>query len=111
VPKRDAAGNVTACYVLGPGAVDGNAVASAQAERDTTNGEWQIEFALTPQGTAAWNAMAARVGQGNQIAIVVDGAVASAPTLDTTDFPGRGAITGDYTQAQAEALAKRLSPG
>jgi preprotein translocase subunit SecD len=55
--------------------------------------------------------MAAKVGTGNQIAIDLDGVVRSAPRLDTTDFPGKGVITGNFTQREAKDLALVLRYG
>jgi preprotein translocase subunit SecD len=55
--------------------------------------------------------MAVKVGQGNRIAIDLDGVVKSAPSLDTTDFPGKGRITGDFSQREAKDLALVLRYG
>jgi preprotein translocase subunit SecD len=111
LPEKDNNGNVTARYLLGPAAVTGKALSSAQATVDTTTGSWQVEFSLTGTGTKDWNDMAAQVGQGNQIAIDLDGVVKSAPTLDTTNFPGKGTITGNFTQREAKDLALVLRYG
>src|SRR5205085_1445145 len=94
LPEKDSHGTVTARYLLGPAKVNGRALSSARAVVDTSTGAWEVEFSLTSAGTKEWNDMAAQVGQGNQIAIDLDGVVKSAPRLDTTDFPGKGRITG-----------------
>ncbi len=110
VPEKDRNGSALRCYQLGPPSVTGNDIAAAAAV-DGLGGAWEVAFDLTAAGTQAFNAMAAQVGLGNRIAIVLDGAVISAPTLETTQFPGKGRIAGDFTPAQARELAKRLDPG
>ncbi len=55
--------------------------------------------------------MAAKVGQGNQIAIDLDGVVRSAPSLSVTEFQGQGVITGNFTQSEAKDLALVLRYG
>jgi preprotein translocase subunit SecD len=111
LPEKDAKGTTTARYLLGPAEVNGRALDSASAVVDTSTGSWEVEFSLTSTGTKDWNAMAAKVGQGNQIAIDLDGVVKSAPSLDTTDFPGKGRITGNFTQTEAKDLALVLRYG
>ena len=54
---------------------------------------------------------AAKVGAGNQIAIDLDGVVRSAPSLQVTEFQGRGVITGNFTQSEAKDLALVLRYG
>ncbi|MGH9225581.1 MAG: protein translocase subunit SecD [Acidimicrobiales bacterium] len=111
LPEKDRDGNVVARYLLGPAEVTGRALSSARATVEPTTGVWQVEFSLTSGGTKEWNDMAVKVGQGNQIAIDLDGEVKSAPRLDTTDFPGKGRITGDFTQGEAKDLALVLRYG
>ena len=111
LPEKDSNGNVTARYLLGPAEVKGQALSDARATVQPTTGQWEVEFSLTGEGTKQWNDMAAKVGAGNQIAIDLDGVVRSAPRLETTDFPGRGVITGNFTQGEAKDLALVLRYG
>ena len=111
LPEKDSNGNVTARYLLGPAEVKGQALSDARATVQPTTGQWEVEFSLTGDGTKQWNDMAAKVGAGNQIAIDLDGVVRSAPRLETTDFPGRGVITGNFTQGEAKDLALVLRYG
>jgi preprotein translocase subunit SecD len=111
LPEKDRSGKITARYLLGPAPVKGQALSSAQATVDTTTGAWDVEFSLTSSGTKDWNDMAVKVGQGNQIAIDLDGIVKSAPRLDQTNFPGKGRITGNFTQGEAKDLALVLRYG
>lgn len=111
LPEKDSSGHTTARYLLGPAEVKGQALSSASAVVTPSTGQWEIEFSLTGEGTKQWNDMATKVGQGNQIAIDLDGVVRSAPRLDTTDFPGKGVITGSFTQSEAKDLALVLRYG
>jgi preprotein translocase subunit SecD len=111
LPEKDSNGRVTARYLLGPAEVKGQALSSARAIVEPNTGAWQVEFSLTGDGAKQWNDMATKVGAGNQIAIDLDGVVRSAPRLETTDFPGKGVITGDFTQGEAKDLALVLRYG
>jgi preprotein translocase subunit SecD len=104
-------GGAAARYKLGPAEVTGEALSSAQASIDQGTGQWAVDFELTADGTQKWDAMAAKVGQGNQIAIDLDGRVESAPSLETTQFGGRGTITGQFSEREAKDLALVLRYG
>jgi preprotein translocase subunit SecD len=110
LPEKDREGNVTSRYLLGPAEVKGTALSGASANVSQT-GQWEVQFELTGDGTRDWNAMAAKVGAGNQIAIDLDGVVRSAPSLQVTEFQGRGVITGNFTQSEAKDLALVLRYG
>lgn len=111
LPQRDREGRVVAQYRLGQSEVTGRAVSDARAVVDPTTGRWGVEFSLTSAGTRDWNDMAERIGQGGRLAIDLDGEVKSAPTLQTTNFPGKGQITGDFTSREAKDLALVLRYG
>ncbi|MGI9033346.1 MAG: protein translocase subunit SecD [Acidimicrobiales bacterium] len=111
LPEKDKNGNVSNRYVLGPAAVKGQAISSASAQVDPNNGSWSVNFSLTGSGEKDWNAMATSVGQGKQIAIDLDGVVKSAPALQTTNFPGSGQITGNFSERDAKDLALVLRYG
>src|SRR5207253_8117149 len=53
----------------------------------------------------------AKVGLNNQIAIDLDGVVRSAPSLSTTNFPGSGQISGNFSEGEAKDLALVLRYG
>lgn len=110
LPEKDRSGRVTTRYLLGPAEVKGQALSGASATISQT-GQWEVQFELTDDGTKDWNAMASKVGQGNQIAIDLDGVVRSAPALQVTEFQGRGVITGNFTQSEAKDLALVLRYG
>ena len=111
LPEKDKNGTVTSRYLLGPAEVKGQALSDARATVAPTTGAWEVEFSLTGAGTKQWNDMAVKVGAGNQIAIDLDGVIRSAPRLETTDFPGKGVITGNFTQREAKDLALVLRYG
>jgi preprotein translocase subunit SecD len=111
LPERDSEGNVTARYLLGPAEVKGQAISDSKAQVDPTSGSWTVTFDLTGDGTRDWNAMAAKVGRGNRIAIDLDGVVRSAPSLEQTEFQGNGQITGNFTEREAKDLALVLRYG
>jgi preprotein translocase subunit SecD len=110
LPEKDREGRVTSRYLLGPAEVKGTALSGASANVSQT-GQWEVQFELTGEGTRQWNDMAAKVGQGNQIAIDLDGVVRSAPSLQVTEFQGQGVITGNFTQGEAKDLALVLRYG
>ena len=98
-------------YLLGPAEVTGQAMTSAKAIIEPNTGIWEVQFSLSGEGTKQWNAMAEKVGRGNQIAIDLDGDVRSAPALNETNFPGSGVITGRFTEREAKDLALVLRYG
>ena len=104
---------------LGPAVITSEDVAGARAE--PTGGtqtnpviEWVVAYELTPAGTEAFaDATTAAVSQRppqNRIALLIDGVVRSAPTVVNPITDGRAAITGDFTESVAEALAASIGP-
>jgi len=102
-------------YVLGPVLIDGRDVAQAMAVRSSTFGGtpgWQVQFRLTPEGakkfaTATTNAVHTQ-SPGDQIAIIVDGRVVSAPIVHEPIRNGTGIITANFDEQRAKALAAQL---
>ena len=111
LPEKDDSGNVTGRYLLGPAEVTGQALSSASATVNPNNGVWEVEFNLTSSGSTQWNTMAEKVGVNGQIAIDLDGLVRSAPSLQTTNFPGSAQITGNFSESEAKDLALVLRYG
>lgn len=95
-------------YELGPVEVSGKAVKTARAE--IPQGQWEVTVDFTSQGSAEWDAMAAKY-VGKQVAIVLDGIVQSAPVIQTARFGGRAQITGRFSQSEAKDLALVLRYG
>ncbi len=94
-------------YVLGPAELTGEAVAEAAA---TFNNEWVVNVDLTDEGSVGFDAMAARYF-GQQIAIVLDGVVESAPAIRATEFGGTAVISGTFAEEEARDLAVALRFG
>lgn len=94
-------------YVLGPAELTGEAVAEAAA---TFNNEWVVNVDLTDDGSVGFDEMAARYF-GEQIAIVLDGLVESAPAIRATEFEGRAVISGTFGEEEARDLAVALRFG
>jgi len=96
------------CYQLGPSQVDAADVVSATVVPGGTPGTSSVTYDLSPDGTQQFNALARSLGVGGQLATVVDGTVVNAVKLETTDFPGRGIVSGLAPDA-ANRLATRLN--
>jgi preprotein translocase subunit SecD len=107
------------CFELGPIAVDARAVESASAGLGPSGEGWQVNpvFRVGDPGIEQFNAIAAHCHARDPtcptglLAILADGEVLSAPTIQQARFErDRIQITGDFTQEEAEALAESLSP-
>lgn len=109
-------------YVLGPADLAASAIAAAAAEPDAIRGRYLVTLTLTRQGTAALDQLAGsryacyRQNPDNpppcsEEALDLGGLVESAPTFEAARFNGDISITGNFSAAQAAALARRLQPG
>ncbi|WP_419911149.1 protein translocase subunit SecD [Candidatus Poriferisodalis sp.] len=94
-------------YVLGPAELTGEAVAEAAA---TFNNEWVVNVDLTDEGAVGFDEIAAR-HFGQQVAIVLDGVVESAPVIRATEFGGTAVISGTFDEEGARDLAVALRFG
>jgi len=104
-------------YVLGPVEITGADLSKAQAQyltsssgQTVTNPGWRVAFTLNSQGTQKFAEVTTRLN-GKQLAIVLDGVVQSAPTIQSPITNGSGEITGNFTEAEAKNLAVVLSSG
>lgn len=71
--------------------------------------QWMIRFELTPEGGAVFGPFTgSRIGE--PMAIVLDGEVLSAPTIQARLDTG-GVITGQFTESEARQLALQLRSG
>ena len=103
-------------YILGPAEVLGTQVSSAEAGYDPTQGlAWFVSLSFNGEGTKAFGAITARVTSFpsplNQVAIVLDGLVVSAPRINEPIPAGNAQITGSFTQVEAQDLANVLKYG
>lgn len=94
-------------YALLPAEMTGEGVADAYA---TFTQEWQVNVEFTDEGADQFDAIAAR-WVGNQLGMVLDGVVESAPTLNVAEFGGTAVISGSFTPEAAEDLATVLRFG
>lgn len=95
-------------YLLGPVVVDAGDVAEAKAHEDPAIKGWAVSVQLSPEGSRAL-ASATRAAAGDRIAIVVDGLVVSAPTVQQPVTAGGVVVGGGLSRAEAEGLASSLN--
>ena len=96
---------------LGPTLMTGKAVQSARVTTDDL-GRPKVDFQLTPDGAKKFAAITKRMAPGKkQLAIVLDGKVVSAPTVQSEIAGGRGEITGKFSFEEAKNLALVLNTG
>lgn len=106
-------------YVVGPAGASGK-VFKNDARADVQTGQWAVVVGLRsgPDGDQLWNKLAAacfnRTAEcpTGQLAMVLDGTVISAPTVNEPEFTGGTVqITGSFTPEEARDLAKILEFG
>jgi preprotein translocase subunit SecD len=102
-------GKITGRYPLGPAELTGKALKSAQATVDPNTGQWRVDFTASGKGAKDLLAVTTK-NQGRQLAIVLDGVVISAPTIQQP-ISNQGQITGSFTQKEAKDLALVLKYG
>jgi preprotein translocase subunit SecD len=93
---------------LGPAELTGRAVSSAKAE--LIQGGWGVSMRFNKEGSTGFDDLAKK-NFGQRVAIVLDGVVQSAPTIQSQEFGGRAQITGSFTQSEARDLALVLRYG
>ena len=103
-------------YILGPAEVIGRQVSKASSGLDTQAGNvWTVLLTFDNEGTKAFGALTQRVtslaAPQNQVAIVLDGVVVSAPRINEAIPSGNAQITGSFTQQDATDLANILKYG
>lgn len=89
-------------------AMTGDVLSGAVAAPDQFN-KWAINFTLTSDGSSKFLEYT-RSHIGQAMAIVLDGRVLSAPTINGA-ISNNGQITGQFTQAEAESLAIQMRYG
>ena len=106
----------TSRFVLGPAEVLGRQVRSASAAIDQQGtGGWFVSLNFDRDGTKKFGEITQRVVSltppQNQVAIVLDGLVVSAPRIIDAILGGQAQITGNFTQQEASDLANVLKYG
>lgn len=126
----DSSGNIK--YILGPVTVPGSDLESAAAGQvynstGQTTGEWGVDLQFNVEGTKAFAESSETLysfrtsdSQGrsffgspdrNHFAVVLDGTVITAPSMNAVISNGRAQITGNFTATSANALANQLNFG
>ena len=91
-------------YLLGPAEMTGESLERVSVGfRD----RWLVDVEFDEAGATAFDAMAERLF-GSQVAIVLDGGVVSAPTINATEFGGVAVITGPFDEALVRDLSIAL---
>lgn len=103
-------------YVLAAAQVVGRDIKSATAALDQQNASgWFVSLDFTGDGTKKFGALTQSVTNlptpQNQVAIVLDGVVVSAPRINEAILGGRAQITGSFSQVEAQDLANVLKYG
>lgn len=121
--QEDEDGTPPVRYRLGPAALRGEAVKTAQAA--IPDGfQWVVDLEFTGEGGRQFDQLAQLCFVGapecpagvaapdrGAVAIVLDGEVVSAPAIQQADFQGRAQISGDFTEGEAKDLALVLRYG
>jgi preprotein translocase subunit SecD len=105
-------------YQLGPAFATGE-VFNSDATADIIQGGWGVRVTLKggADGEDLWNIGASQCFSGTsscptrRMAIVLDGVVQSAPTVNQPSFSGGVDITGNFQESEAKDLARVLKSG
>jgi len=112
-------------YALDVAKVLGEEVTSATATLSATSNQWQVNLQFNHAGTAAFSTLTASLSNRyypdaasnmddqvlDEVAIVVDGSVISAPEILSAIPGGQAQITGSYSRAAARELAAQVQSG
>jgi preprotein translocase subunit SecD len=106
----------TSKYILAPAEVLGSQVSKATAAIDQQGAAgWYVLLNFNGDGTSKFGALTTRVtslpAPQNQVAIVLDGLVVSAPRIIQAIVTGSAQITGNFTQTDATDLSNVLKYG
>jgi preprotein translocase subunit SecD len=99
-------------YTLGKVELDGRHVSEVKADTGTDL-SWIINLTLDDEGARLFRqlttGLATKTPPQNQLAIVVEGRVVTAPTVMSPITDGKVQITGRFNQADAEKLVKEIT--
>ncbi len=104
-------------YLLEPAKLLGEDVETAEARLQTNDqgqatslDDWVVSLTWTPEGQRKWAEFTSQ-NVGNQVAVVLDGRVVSAPNIRQAITSGQTEISGDFSQKEATELANILKYG
>jgi len=112
----DESGNYFVLYSIkvtgrdGRAPLDGDVVNNANVDFDQTRGNATVVMGMNSEGAQIWQRLT-RENVNKAIAIVLDGYVASAPTVSEEIPNGRSTISGNFTYNDADDLANVLKSG
>jgi SecD/SecF fusion protein len=91
--------------------LDGSSVTSARSNANQNgSGGFEVEMAMNSEGAAAWKRITGS-NIGKSVAVVLDNAVYSAPTVQSEISGGRSSITGNFSAKESQDLANILQTG
>ncbi len=90
--------------------MEGKYVTDARVGTDPYTGEFNVSMNMNSEGAKKW-ANVTRENVNQAIAIVLDGLVYSAPSVNEEIKGGSSSISGDFSQADADDLANILKSG
>ena len=118
VPGDDAGLPLVTCddagikYLLSVSMIEGTNLTSASAGIPQQSVSWAVDLKFDGAGTDDFTEISRSLfGTEKQFAIVLDGQVISAPTMNGIITNGEAQITGDFTEAEATSLATSLKFG
>ncbi|MDR0362882.1 MAG: protein translocase subunit SecD [Planctomycetota bacterium] len=88
----------------------GDSIASARAEPDPARAAWRVLLSFNADGAAEFERITAR-NLHKQLAIILDGQLQSAPTIQSRIAGGNAEITGNFDQRSAQQLDVVLKSG
>ncbi len=94
----------------GKPSLEGDVVVQARAQTDPNTGQWEVSMSMNAEATGKW-AKITRDNIGNQVAIVLDGYVYSAPNVSNEISGGSSSISGNFGHDEAADLANILKSG
>jgi preprotein translocase subunit SecD len=103
-------------YILGPAQVLGSMISKASAAIDQQGASgWYVLLTFNGEGTTKFGQVTSAItnltAPQNQLAIVLDGLVVSAPRIIQAITGGNAQITGNFSQTDASDLANVLKYG
>jgi preprotein translocase subunit SecD len=99
-------------YLLSVALIEGTNLTSASAGIPNNSVNWAVDLSFDGQGTEEFTQISRTLfGTEKQFAIVLDGQVISAPTMNGVITNGQAQITGDFSEAEANSLATSLKFG
>jgi len=99
-------------YLLSASLIEGNDLDDANAVIPQSAVQWVVSLEFNGEGTEAFSEISQGLfGTEKQFAVVLDGQVLSAPTMNALILNGQAQIEGNFTQATATSLATGLKFG